>query len=136
LKKAGLEAPESDCVEGNWSCSSGEAAFEQLLRSCPEMDAVFVANDQMALSVLQLANCRGIKVPGELAVIGFDNMAESAYFWPALTTIHHNQHELGGRAVQEVVGQIEAGQRDEAIQQNTILLTPELIARASTVRSG
>jgi LacI family transcriptional regulator len=136
LKKAGLEAPESDCTEGNWSCSSGEAAFEQLLRSCPDLEAVFVANDQMALSVLQNANRRGIKVPGELAVVGFDNMAESAYFWPALTTVHHNQHELGGRAVQEVVCQIEAGQRDEAIQPNTILLTPELIARASSVGPG
>jgi LacI family transcriptional regulator len=133
LKKAGLKAADSHCTEGNWSSSSGESSFVQLLQSYPEMDAVFVANDQMALTVLQIANRRGIRVPQDLAIVGFDNMAESAYFWPALTTINHNQHELGCRAVQEVVGQIEAVHQNETIKPQNILLTPELITRDSSV---
>jgi LacI family transcriptional regulator len=133
LKKAGLKAEDSHCMEGNWSSSSGESSFMQLLQSYTEMDAVFVANDQMALTVLQIANRSGIRVPQDLAIVGFDNMAESAYFWPALTTINHNQHELGCRAVQELVGQIEAGHRNEMIKPQNILLTPELITRKSSV---
>jgi LacI family transcriptional regulator len=133
LKKAGINAADYHCTEGNWSSSSGETAFEQLLQSYPEMDAVFVANDQMALSVLQIANRRKLAVPKDLAVVGFDNMAESAYFWPALTTINHNQHELGCRAVQEAVSQIEAVHRDEKIEPQNIWLSPELIRRDSSV---
>ncbi|HTX93191.1 MAG TPA: LacI family DNA-binding transcriptional regulator [Anaerolineales bacterium] len=132
LKKAGLEPADNHCTEGNWSSSSGEAAFEQLLHSYPEMDAVFVANDQMALSTLRLANRRGINIPGNLAVVGFDNMAESAYFWPALTTINHKQHELGCRAVEEVVSQIEAVHRGEKVEPGNIFLSPELIRRESS----
>jgi LacI family transcriptional regulator len=133
LKKAGIKAADNHWKEGNWSPASGEAAFEQLLQSYPEMDAVFVANDQMALSVLRNANRRAIRIPQNLAVVGFDNFAESAYFWPALTTINHNHHELGCRAVQEVVKQIEADRRNEKIEAQTVLLLTELVVRESTL---
>jgi LacI family transcriptional regulator len=97
------------------------------------MDAVFAANDQMALSVLQIANQRGICIPHSLAVVGFDDITESAYFWPALTTVNQNQYELGCWAVQEVVSHIEASRRKEKIQTQSISLVPELIVRESSV---
>jgi LacI family transcriptional regulator len=133
LEKAGVAVTEAHCVEGNWSSSSGETAFAQLLESYPGMDAVFVGNDQMALSVLRTLHRRGIQVPHDVTVVGFDNMVESAYFWPALTTVNHDQYELGCRAVQEVVGQIEIVQRNETFEPQNILLTPELIVRESSV---
>jgi LacI family transcriptional regulator len=132
LKKAGLHIAVDQCAEGNWSSSSGEIAFMQLLASYPEMDAVFVGNDQMALSVLQTAHRQGLRVPKDLAVAGFDDMAESPYFWPALTTINHNQHDLGCRAVQETVKQIEALWRNEKLEPQSILLSPELVIRESS----
>jgi LacI family transcriptional regulator len=133
LEKAGMEVTEDHWSEGNWSPSSGEAAFEQLLETYPEMDAVFAANDQMALSVLQIAHRRGICIPHSLAVVGFDDITESAYFWPPLTTINQNQYELGCWAVQEVVSHIEASRREEKIQAQSISLVPELIIRESSV---
>jgi LacI family transcriptional regulator len=133
LKKAGFNVLNDHCTEGNWSSSSGEVAFNQLLKSYPEMDAVFVGNDQMALSVLQIAHHRGLRVPEDLAVVGFDNMAESPYFWPALTTINHNQHELGCRAVQETVKLIEAVRLNEKMEPQSILLLPNLIIRESSL---
>jgi DNA-binding LacI/PurR family transcriptional regulator len=138
LQKAGMKVAENQCTEGNWSSSSGEAAFTQLLKSFPEMDAVFVGNDQMALTVLQICHRLGLRVPQDLAVAGFDNMAESAYFWPSLTTINHDQHELGCRAVEETVKQIEAVRRNthggsfEKLEPQNILLSPELIVRRSS----
>jgi DNA-binding LacI/PurR family transcriptional regulator len=135
LEKAGIKVADGHWAEGNWSSSSGEVAFEQLCRSYPEMDAVFVANDQMALAVLQIANRRGLPIPQNLAVVGFDNFAESAYFWPALTTINHNHHEVGCRAVQELVSQIEAGRRDEKVEPQNIFLSCELVVRDSSVIS-
>jgi LacI family transcriptional regulator len=133
LETAGIPPADAHVIEGNWSSSSGETAFEQLLQSYPELDSVFVANDQMALSVLQTAHRRGRRIPADLAVVGFDNIVESAYFWPSLTTINHNQHEMGCRAVHELVGQVEAVHRDESIDPQNITLTPELVIRDSSV---
>jgi LacI family transcriptional regulator len=133
LEKDGIRVDPAHSVEGNWSSSSGETAFIQLLESYPSMDAVFVGNDQMALSVLRTLHRRGIQVPHDIAVVGFDNMIESAYFWPALTTVNHDQLELGSRAVQEVVDQIELVQRGETFEPQNILLTPDLIVRESSV---
>jgi LacI family transcriptional regulator len=93
----------------------------------------------MALTVLQIAHRRGLRVPRDLAVVGFDNMAESAYFWPALTTVNHNLYELGCRAVQETVKQIEVVHRNartgcnEKLEPQNILLSPELIVRESSI---
>jgi LacI family transcriptional regulator len=133
LEAASLRVEASHTVEGNWSSSSGEGAFLQLLESYPDIQGVFVANDQMALSVLQVAHRRGLEVPGQLAVVAFDNIVESAYFWPALTTVNHDQHELGCRAVHELAGQIEAFQQGQRSDPQNILLTPELIVRESSV---
>jgi LacI family transcriptional regulator len=132
LEKAGLTVSGNQWIEGNWSSDSGEAAFKELLGSYPDMDAVFAANDQMALAVLQAAHRRGLAIPKDLAVVGFDNFAESAYFWPALTTVNHNHNELGCRAVEEVVKQIEAVHRNENLKSETILLSTDLVVREST----
>ncbi|OGO73371.1 MAG: hypothetical protein A2Z49_13240 [Chloroflexi bacterium RBG_19FT_COMBO_56_12] len=135
LEKAGHKIEEHYSAEGNWSSASGQSAFQQLLDKYPEMDAVFVANDQMALTVLRMACEKGIRVPDDLAVVGFDDIAESAYFWPALTTIKQNQQELGRLAVQELVCTIEAIRNNETLEAQNILLMPELIIRESSVKA-
>lgn len=136
LEKAGRPAAERQCVEGNWSSSSGEIAFRQLLAQYPEMDAVFAGNDQMALSVIQLACRNGIDVPGRLGVVGFDGLPESAYYWPPLTTMVQDQSQLGCTVVEEVVQAIETlhiGGR--AASPRAIILQPELLVRESSTRS-
>jgi LacI family transcriptional regulator len=133
LREAGLPVTDAACAEGNWSSSSAEAAFQQLLQTYPEMDAVFVANDQMALTVLQIASRRGIHVPGDLAVVGYDNIVESAFFWPPLTTVSQNQHELGCQAVQVLVNRIEASRESKDIAElQTFMISPELVVRESS----
>ena len=115
LEKAGLDAPEQFCTEGNWSSASGEQAFLQLHEAFPYMDSVFVANDQMALSVLREAHRQGIRVPDQLAVIGFDNLPESAHFYPSLTTISQDLQLLGEEAIQRIVEMIQARQNNQSI---------------------
>jgi LacI family transcriptional regulator len=133
LTKANLIVEDRYFVEGNWSSSSGEQAIHQLLDSYPEMDAVFVANDQMALSVLQVACRKGLRVPQDLAVVGFDDIAEAAYFWPSLTTVRQDQYEMGRRTVQELVQRIEVVQRGGVLTDPyPIILTPQLIIRESS----
>ncbi|MBN8657038.1 MAG: LacI family DNA-binding transcriptional regulator [Anaerolineae bacterium] len=132
LEKAGLDASDQFCTEGNWSSASGEQAFIQLLEKYPYMDSVFVANDQMALSVLREANRQGIDVPEQLAIIGFDNLPESAYFYPSLTTISQDLQLLGEEAVQRVVEMIHARQNNQSIPAQSRFIQPTLIVREST----
>jgi LacI family transcriptional regulator len=133
LSEAGLPSNERMWVEGNWSSKSGKFAIGELLNKFPEMDAIFVGNDQMALSVLQTAAERGIRVPDDLAVVGFDGIAESEFFSPSLSTVYQNQDELGRTTVQELVRLIdEKLQDDTVIQPSQISLKPELIVREST----
>jgi LacI family transcriptional regulator len=127
--------PEANLLseEGDWSSASGEQAIVRLLASYPQMDAVFVGNDQMALSVLQMACRRGTRVPEELAVVGFDGLPEAAHYWPPLTTVYQDQQLLGRTAVKELVRMIESDRKGTgATEQKTILLQPELIVRASS----
>ncbi len=133
LTEAGLPVQEHYWFEGNWSAESGQRAISQLLSQYPEMDAVFAANDQMALSALQVAHRQGLRVPQDLAVVGFDNLAESAYFWPPLTTIQQNLQELGCLAVSQLVRMIEAVPGTEAYKPQTIWIKPQLIVRDSSV---
>jgi LacI family transcriptional regulator len=134
LEAAGFTASERSCAEGNWSSASGERAFLQLLESFPDMDAVFVANDQMALSVLREACRRGINIPEHLAVIGFDNIPESAYFYPSLTTISQDLQLLGEQAVQNTVEMIQARQGNQSVIAQSRFIQPTLVVRESSKR--
>jgi DNA-binding LacI/PurR family transcriptional regulator len=132
LNKAGLDAPDEHCAEGNWSSASGNQAFCDLLRSFPDMDAIFVGNDQMALSVLREAHRGGIRVPEQLAVVGFDNIVESAFFYPSLTTMSQDLQLLGEQAVQNVVEMVQARQENRPIIAQSSFIQPTLIVRESS----
>ncbi len=134
LTKAGLDASDQHCKEGNWSSASGEQAFIQLLEVFPDLDAVFVGNDQMALGVLREAHRKGIKIPEQLAIIGFDNIPESAYFYPSLTTISQDLQMLGEQSVQYIVEMIQARQGNQSVIAQSRFIQPTLIVRESTKR--
>ena len=107
--------------------------MRRLLDRYPQMDALFVANDQMALGVLQFACRQGLRVPQDLAVVGFDGLPETAYYWPPLTTVYQNLRELGRTAVRELIRIVEASHEDGGtVEPTTITLRPELILRESS----
>jgi LacI family transcriptional regulator len=137
LLAAGVAASDLHAEEGNWSSASGELAIGRLLASYPEIDAVFVGNDQMALAVLQTACRQGIQVPQELAIVGFDGLPEAAHYWPPLTTVYQDQPRLGKIAVEELVGLIESDNKSKPqAEPRVISLQPELIVRASSIPLG
>lgn len=130
LTNAGIAISEDHWASGTWSSSSGESAFESLIQKYPGMDAVFVSNDQMALGVLHYANKNNIKIPDDLAVIGFDNLAESSFYSPSLTTVTHPLKELGILAVKTLLAQIEGD--ESPIPGNMFTMKTELVIRDST----
>jgi LacI family transcriptional regulator len=132
LSNSGIIATDRQWEEGNYSSASGSIAAAKLFDHYSEMDGIFVANDQMALSVLREACHRQIKVPEQLAVVGFDNIPESAFFYPSLTTISQDPQLLGGQAVQSLVGMIEAQQKNIIFETQSILIPPTLVVRESS----
>jgi DNA-binding LacI/PurR family transcriptional regulator len=137
LLQAGIPVEAHYWEAGDWSSASGQQAMIRLSDRYPKMDALFVANDQMALGALQYACKMGIKVPDQLAMVGFDNIPESEYFWPPLTTVHQDTRLLGKTAVRELVRTIEAIRLGEdAIQPQVIILCPELVVRESSIKKS
>jgi len=135
LEEANIEVRDEHWVEGNWSSASGLRAIEKLLKGYPEMDAIFVSNDQMALSVLQYACRNGLRIPDYLGVVGFDDIPESAFFWPPLTTVQQDQFNVGEVAVEEIIKIIESGWHDqEPVRPKSIMLAQTLVVRQSSLK--
>lgn len=133
-EEAGILIEDNLVVEGDWMAASGEQGLRRLLEERPDMDAVFVCNDQMALGALQAARQMGVRVPEDVAVVGFDDIPESVYFYPPLSTVRQDMVEIGRCAVRELGCMIEAIQQGKAdVELKTILLQPELIVRESSV---
>ncbi|MFC4117757.1 LacI family DNA-binding transcriptional regulator [Nonomuraea zeae] len=126
LEEAGRPVP--DPLYGDWSAESGYAAGLALAYK-PGCTAVFVSNDQMALGLLRALHERGRSVPGEISVIGFDDIPDSAHFIPPLTTVHQDFAEVGRRCVQRVLLQIREGL---AARPGTDLVPTRLVVRRST----
>ena len=134
LQEIGAEVKDSHCVEGNWSSASGALAVEKLFDQYPDLDSIFVANDQMALSVIQFFWKKGLRIPEDIGIVGFDNMAESAFFFPALTTIQQDQHNVAKLAVVEIIKIIESGwQGQSPVDAKSIILPPALVVRQSSL---
>lgn len=86
-------------IDCTYSFSSGMAAAEKLLETFPDADGVFAANDMVAVSVYKVLHNHGVQVPGEIQIVGFDDVGFSTLVTPALTTIRQPIREMGRRAV-------------------------------------
>jgi DNA-binding LacI/PurR family transcriptional regulator len=131
LVAAGAEVPE--VLSGDWWPSSGYAAGRELAARIradrsggPEVTAVFLANDQMALGLLNALHGEGLSVPGDVSVVGFDDVPEAAYYTPPLTTVRQDFAELGRRGVELVLARL----RGEEHQPEPV--PPQLVVRSST----
>ena len=93
-----------EIVQGDFSEQSGEAAIEALLKSGHEFDAVFAANDMMAIGALQALRQAGIRVPEDVAVVGFDDVPLARHL--GLTTVRVRIAELGERALDRLVSML------------------------------
>jgi LacI family transcriptional regulator len=103
LKKAGLEYSEELVFAGDNSIASGEAATEALLALDDPPTAIFASNDDMAAGVIRVANKRGIEVPGQLSVAGFDDNSLARQVYPALTTVRQPLVKMAETAAEALI---------------------------------
>ena len=125
LEAAGADVP--PLSTGDWSARSGYEIGRQLL-TVPDISAVFMANDQMALGLLRSLHEAGRDVPRDISVVGFDDIPEAPYFTPPLTTVRQDFAAVGRRSVVRLLAEMESGTRSSTRE----TVAPELIVRAST----
>ena len=104
LDRAGISFEPHLVAEGEFDFESGVAAGRQLLDLAEAPTAIFAANDDMAAGVLAVAHDRGIDLPGQLSVVGFDDTTLARSVWPPLTTIHQPMFDLAHTATDILIG--------------------------------
>jgi DNA-binding LacI/PurR family transcriptional regulator len=130
LEAAGLpwkEVPVYECFGS--SKALGREAADVLLSQDPPLTAILALSDQLALGVIETAKERGLSVPEDLSVAGFDDVPEAATSRPPLTTVHQDHAEKG-----ELAGRLLVAQLREEETKDTDLLPARLVVRGSTGR--
>jgi len=129
LTSHGAVIPE--LLRGDWTPESGFLQG-QFLAERQDVRAVFVANDHMALGLLRAFNERGVRVPDDVLVAGFDDIPEAAYFTPPLTTIRQDFLAVGQHAIELLLDEM----TDSPSKQEKVVVAPALIPRQSTSKQS
>ncbi|MEU1970851.1 LacI family DNA-binding transcriptional regulator [Microbacterium sp. NPDC019599] len=124
MRAAGIE--DARHAEGDFLAASGFRLAQEILDADQRPTAIFTGNDQMAMGVLSALAQRGVAVPGEMSVVGFDDIAGSEYLVPSLTTIRQDFVALGRTSVEMLLGMLGGASAEHRY------IAPTLIARASS----
>jgi LacI family transcriptional regulator len=128
LRAYGLPHIPELVVTGDFAHTGGEAGAAHFLSLDEPPTAIFACNDQMAFSTVRTLRRHGIRVPEDVSVIGFDDIAEASISYPPLTTMRQPLFEMG-RLAADYICRVIDGIETERLQ---VILTPELIVRQST----
>lgn len=123
-------------VDGDFSQAAGHRAALELLAQDARLDAVFAANDMMAIGALLAFQEAGVRCPEDVAVVGFDDVPIAALVRPALTTLRVNIAEIGRRGVERLIGLVQAGPTWAQADFSCEIVQPILVERQSTAAAG
>ncbi len=131
MREAGRDVPDSHVKQGFFSFRSGFEAAEQLLDDPRQPTAIFASNDDMALGVMAVANRRGLNIPQEISIAGFDDTPTASIVWPQLTTVRQPIFQMAEAAADLIISG-EAKRAKEEGRSISRLLDFELALREST----
>jgi DNA-binding LacI/PurR family transcriptional regulator len=135
LQDAGITAPAP--LIGDWSATSGYELGHRLLQEQPQATAIFAANDPMALGLLRAIHERGLTAPGDVSVVGFDDVPEAAFFSPPLTSVRQDFDEMGRRSLALLLDRMQHHRSSNgATPPQGDIIAPELVIRQSTAAPG
>ncbi len=127
LRLAGLDPGAARATHADFTPESGQAAVDLLLREGDPPDALFVSSDTVAVGVLHALKGRGLHIPDDIAVVGFDDIPMAVYIDPPLTTIHVPAFGLGWGAADLALRLI----RGEDVAERHVVLETDLVVRRS-----
>jgi len=115
--------------EGDYSSDSGKLAVEKLLALEKHPTAIFAANDLMALGAMDVIRRKGLRIPVDIAVAGFDDISFSALYSPALTTVSQPTLQMGALATQMIIERLRG---TASIEPREVVFKPTIAVREST----
>lgn len=121
LQEAGIPLQRTLIAQGDYTFESGMRAAERLLDLAPRPTAVFCSNDAMAAGVMHTARQRGLDVPRDLSIVGFDDTAIASYLWPPLTTVRWPIATMARAAALKLIGEDGDGQGSESLFVSTLI---------------
>ncbi|RVC55872.1 MAG: LacI family transcriptional regulator [Mesorhizobium sp.] len=127
LQEAGVDLPASAVVDSDYHFAGGRLAMERLLTQAPDITAVFACNDLMAMGAVTALRSRGLRVPDDMSMIGFDDIPYAVTTWPPLTTIAQPVEKIGTRAVSLLLERV----AEPAAHSRREILMPVLVERES-----
>lgn len=128
MSEANIEIDPDLLYAGDWSATSGQQGVDNLLRVKDGFTAIFAQNDRMAVGAIHQLQQKGISIPADISIVGFDDMPLASYFTPPLSTIRQDILSIGASAAQLLLDAIE----DTNSSKKQLLFTPELVIRSSS----
>jgi len=126
LQERGLDFDPDLIAQGDGRAEGGQEAMLQLLRHAEPPTAVFCYNDMTAIGAMTMAQQQGLRVPEDISIIGYDDIAFTAYTTPPLTTIRQRKYEMGRQATEMALALLNGG---EAVE--NVLVPGQLVVRGS-----
>ncbi|OOF69634.1 HTH-type transcriptional repressor PurR [Rodentibacter caecimuris] len=132
MNEAGLLINSDWIMEGFFEPEDGFECMNKILAQKKHPTAVFCCNDVMALGAISAISEKGLNVPEDISIIGYDNIHASRFYAPPLTTIHQSKSRLGAQAVNLLLERIsQSKEKTHPIAQHRIAINPELVVRKS-----
>lgn len=128
MEEAGLQVPAEYVVAGDWTVETGMRGIRQLMSLPERPTAVFAASDTIAIGALEAAEDMDLDVPGDVAIVGFDDIPEAQWVRPRLTTVAQDPAEMGRRLANALFDRIDDG---ADIERRVFQVTCRLIERES-----
>jgi len=130
MNEANLPIHENWIMEGFFEHEDGYECMNKILAQDNLPTAVFCCNDVMALGAISAITEKGLRVPDDISIIGYDNIHSSRFYAPPLTTIHQSKSRLGAQAVNLLFERI-ANKDNDNHEKHRIAIHPELVIRKS-----
>lgn len=131
LKAAGVEPQHGWVEDGKFTEEGGARAAQAILDRDPSVTALFAGNDKMALGALHYLNVKNINVPGQVSVVGFDDLRHAGFVTPTLTTVHLPLYEVGAMACERLIERVHG-----RVERVTERLPVHLVMRESTAMAS
>lgn len=121
MQRHGLETPPELVAQGGYTFESGFKGAEQILQAVPRPTAIFASNDEMAAGALHVARRRGLEVPEDLSLVGFDDSRIAEHIWPPLTTVRWPIRSMAKAAALKLIDPVQAADQPSHFPSELVL---------------
>jgi LacI family transcriptional regulator len=131
LEEAGIPFDPALVASGGFEEPGGREAMRALLGRVARPEAVFAANDVMAIGAMKVCKRAGLRIPQDIAFVGFDDVPLAEHVEPALTTVHQPIYQIGRRAAETLIGRVLDNSDDDLTAATHLVLRTRLVVRES-----